>query len=98
MAAGSSATADFEDALTGHTSQQAFLGLIETLRTPDPPVIAEKVAMVALVGIGIGVPPRLARPSGLVDAGRSSGYGIGRCRLRNRLRTGVLRLARPTLN
>jgi len=57
------AAADLDDALPVDVAQEAGVGLAQTLRAPPELDLAEKIAVLGLVRIGVGVPPARGWPA-----------------------------------
>ena len=75
------AAADLEHPAAGDVAEQARVGLAQPLRAPDEVGVAEEVAVLGLVVVGLGVPPARgwrAAVSGW-PASRGDGYAVRRC-------------------
>ena len=72
------ATADLKHVAVADFAEQPDVGLVDTLRPPGEPLVAEEVAMLGLVRVGGAVPPAAVGPDvSAFSAGRRATAAVG---------------------
>ena len=72
--------ADLQDPGPGDVTEQPGTGLVDALRRPDEPDVAQEVAVLELVGVGGPVPPATPRSGALLGRHRTPFHPAG-CRV-----------------